>query len=200
MDGFWPRIDEGKERGDWMLKSLKLSFVLLLFILLSGCSNIAKYDNDEPAAIVKGQEITVGDLRFLFPDKKVLDYLDGAIKLELVKQEVKKLDLDISAHLDPEDNGFAVLPPADTEDPNGRQLREYAESQAKKLHMEPEEFQRQYARRINEQNAYMMTYLEEKLGPYHYEEGETVDFNEEANQLLEDLAEGNQVEIEVLIK
>ncbi|WP_153720734.1 hypothetical protein [Sporosarcina cascadiensis] len=183
-----------------MSKSLKFSFVLLLFILLSGCSNITKYDNDEPAAIVRGQEITVGELRLLYPDKQVLEYLDGAIKMELVKQEVEKLGLDISGHLDPEDNGFAVLPPADTVDPNGRQLREYAESQAKKLHMEPEEFQREYARRVNEQNAYMMTYLESKLGPYHYEVDETEDFNEEANQLLEDLAEENQEEIEVLIK
>ncbi|WP_301110006.1 hypothetical protein [Sporosarcina sp.] len=186
-----------------MLKSWKFCFVLLLFVLLSGCSGVAKYDNDEPAAIVKGQEITVGELRFLFPDKTALSYLNGAIQVELVKQEVKKMGLDISERLDAESDGFEILPPESTDDVNARQNRKFAESQAKKFDMEPEEFQREYARRLNEQNAYVMTYLEEKLGPFHFDdnnENQITDYNEESNQLLEELAEKNKKEIEVLIK
>ncbi|WP_233202846.1 hypothetical protein [Sporosarcina sp. P1] len=186
-----------------MLKSMKFCFVLLLLILLSGCSGIAKYDNDEPAAIVNGQEITVGDLRFLLPDKTALNYLDGAIRIELVKQEVKKMGLDISGHLDADSDTFAVLPPADTEDLNSKQIREFAESQAKKFDMDTKEFQREYTRRVSEQNAYVLTYLEEKIGPNHFDndnENQISDYNEESNQLLEELVEQNKEKIEVLIK
>ncbi|WP_233204438.1 hypothetical protein [Sporosarcina sp. P17b] len=185
------------------MKSIKFCFVMLVLILLSGCSGIAKYDHDDPAAIVNGQEITVGDLRFFFPDKTALNYLDGAIRVELVKQEVKKMDLDISGHLETDDDVFAVLPPEGTEDPNGKQIREFAESQAKKFDMDPKEFQREYTRRLNEQNAYMLTYLEEKIGPYHFDNDNDdgiTDYNEESNQLLEELAEQNKEGIEVLIK
>lgn len=181
-----------------MPKSLTLSFALV-FLVLAGCSNLSRYDDDEPAAIVRGKEITVGELRFIFADQQALDYLPGAIQLELVKQEVEKQGLDISKYLQPEGDVFAELPPADTEDPTGIQIREYAEAQAKKLQMKPEEYQREFARRLDEQNAYMLTYLDEILGPDYIEE-DTLELNQEVNQLLEELVEENQDEIEVLIK
>ncbi len=78
-----------------MLKVLQFS-VLILLIFMAGCSSVSKYDDNKAAAIVKGQEITIGDLRFLYPDDTALDYLDWAIRVELVKQRVKEMDLDIS--------------------------------------------------------------------------------------------------------
>ena len=184
-----------------MLKKIAFTFVLFLLLILSGCSGIAKYDNDEPAAIVNGEVITVGDLRLLFPDETALSYLDGAIQGELAKQEVKKMGIDISKHLDEEDDWFSTLPPEDADDENARNIRDFAKSQAKKLNMTPEEFQREYARKLREQNAYVLTYLEKKLGPYQYDsENSTADYNEEANRLLEELAEQHKDEIEVLIK
>jgi hypothetical protein len=86
------------------LKSLLYKGILLGTIVLAGCSGISKYDDNEAAAIVKGQEVTVGDLRFLYPDDTALDYLDSAIEVELVKQEVKEMGLDISTNLSDEKN------------------------------------------------------------------------------------------------
>lgn len=183
-----------------MSKILQFSF-LILFILLTGCSSISIFDDNEVVAIVKGQEITKGDLRFLYPDDTALDYLDWAIKVELVKQVVKDMDLDISDNIDGNADWFAELPPKNTKDEGGKQIRKYAESQAKKLDMKPEEFQREYAKRINEQNAYITTSLEEKLVKAKFDdEKEMMEFDEKAIRLLEELVEENKDEIEVLNK
>lgn len=135
-----------------------------MMILMVGCSEVSGYDDTDVAATVRGNEITVGDLRFLYPDDTALDYLEGAISVELVKQEVKDMSLDISDNLSDNDNWFMELPPKNTKDEDGKQIRKFAEAQAKKLDMEPEEYQREYAKKIDEQNAYMVTYLEEKPG------------------------------------
>jgi|SRR5690625_4112091 len=184
-----------------MSKILQFS-VLIFFILIAGCSSISKYDDNEAAAIVKGQEITIGDLRFLYPDDTALDYTDWAIQVELVKQKVKDMDLDISDKLcdERDDCWFEELPPKNTKDEGGKQIRKFAESQAKKLDMEPEEFQQEYAEKIDEQNAYMATYLEERLGKAEFDDEKGMEeFNEKAEYLLEELVEENEDEIEVLI-
>lgn len=184
------------------MKKLLQFLTLIIFILLAGCVGISSYDDDEVAAIVKEQEITVGDLRFMYPDDTALDYLKGAIEVELVKQEVKEMGLDVSENTNDEtDDWFAELPPKDTKDEGGKQIRKFAESQAKKLHMEAEEYQKEYAKRINEQNAYMVTYLEEMLGEVLSDMEEAMeDYNEKSNMLLEELVEKNKDEIEVRIK
>lgn len=177
--------------------------VLILFIFLAGCHSISNYDDNEAAAIVKGQEITIADLRFLYPDDTALDYLDWAIKVELVKQQVKDMDLNISDSLSNEENGdwFQELPPKNTKDEGGKSIRRFAESQAKKLDMKPEEFQREYAKRINEQNAYIATYLEKRLGVTEFDvEKGMAEFNEEVDNILEELVTENEDEIEMLIK
>ena len=185
-----------------MSKVLQFS-VISLFIFLAGCSNISKYDDNEAVAIVKGQEITKGDLRFLHPNHTALDYLDWAIKVELVKQKVEEMDLPISDNLSEDRDGgwFGELPPKDTKDEGGKAIRRFAESQAKKLNMKPEEFQREYAKKIEEQNAYLATYLAKKLGVEGFDvEKGMVEFNDEVHYLLEELVEENKDEIEVLIK
>ncbi|WP_060678745.1 hypothetical protein [Virgibacillus halodenitrificans] len=185
-----------------MKRSLLFS-VLISLILLAGCSSMSKYDDNEVAAIIKEQEITVGELRFLYPDDKALDYLDWAIKVELVKQEIEEMNVDISDKLSvgEDDDWFGQLPPENTEDQGGKQIRKFAESQAKKLNMKPEEFQKQYAKIINEQNAYMVTYLEEKTGIENVEDETALDeLNEKGDALLEELVKENKDEIEVLIQ
>jgi hypothetical protein len=191
------------DRGGILLKRFILISILISFILLAGCSSISTYDDNEVAAIVKEQEITVGDLRLLYPDDKALDYLDWAIKVELVKQEVEKMNIEVTDKLNREedDDWFGQLPPENTEDQGGKQIRKFAEAQAKKLNMKPEEFQKQYAKIINEQNAYMITYLEEKTGIENVDEEAAMDeFNEKSDALLEKLMKENKDEIEVLIQ
>jgi len=112
------------------------------------------------------------------------------------------MDLDISSNLMGEKNRdeFEKLPPKNTKDQGGKQIRKYAESQAKKLNMTPEDFQREYAKRINEQNAYINTYLEAKLGEGDINDGKWSDeFGEEYLNLLEKLMAENEDKIEVLI-
>lgn len=185
-----------KKRGVLMVKIARL-FILLLLVLLAGCAGIAKYDDDEVAAIVKGEEITVGDLRFLYPDDTALDYLDWAIKVELIKQELKKIGTEIEM----ENDWFQELPPKNTNDQDGKQIRKYAESQAKKLNMTPEEFQKEYTKRINRQNAYIFTYIEEMTGEIHPDNEEEIEqFWLKADELLDELVKENEVEIKVLIK
>ncbi|MGY0693756.1 hypothetical protein ACW2QC_13360 [Virgibacillus sp. FSP13] len=175
--------------------------ILIVFISLAGCNSISKYDDNEAAAIVKGQETTIGDLRFLYPDDTALDYLEWAINAELVKQEVKDMGLNISDNLSDNDDWFEELPPKNTKDEGGKQIRKFAESQARKLDMKPEEYQQEYAKKIDEQNAYMVTYLEEKLGEAEFDDEKgMVEFNEKSNYLLEELVEENEDEIEVLIE
>lgn len=180
-------------------KILRLSG-LILFIFIVGCGGIAKYDDYEVVAKVRGEEVTVGELRLLFPDDKALDYLNGYIQVVLVKQEVKEMNLDISKHLE-ENNGFEKLPPKNTKDEHEKQIRKYAEEQAKKLDMPLEEFQKEYGKKINEQNAYINAYFEEKLVEEGIqEENEIENYIEDFHYLLEQLLEENEDEIEILIE
>lgn len=181
-----------------MLNVLRIA-ILLIILILVGCHSLSKYDDNEVAATVRGEEITVGDLRFLYPDEQALDRLDWVIKVELVKQEVKELNLELIE--DTSDDWFAELPPKDTEDEGGKQIRKFAEAQAKKLKMKPEEFQQEYAKRISEQNDYLATYLEEKLGEVDFDnEEELVEYNQKGDELLEELVMENEDDIEVLME
>lgn len=185
-----------------MLKRFQIS-ILLFLVLLIGCSKVATYDDDEAAAIVNGEKITVGDLRFLYPDDTALDYLNWMIKVELIKQEIEAMDIDLSEQINDEirNDWFAELPPKRTKDEGGKQIRQFAESQAKKLNMKPEQYQREYAKKINEQNIYIVTYLEEMLGEAAFGDKEDIElFNEKGNHLLEQLVEEHADEIERLIE
>lgn len=66
--------------------------------------------------------------------------------------------------------------------------------------MTPEQFQQEYAQKISEQNTYVIAYLEAKLGEVDYEDKqELLDFNQAADDLLENLRLENEANIEVRI-
>ncbi|HLS06459.1 MAG TPA: hypothetical protein VK079_00805 [Bacillota bacterium] len=185
-----------------MLKRLQIS-ILIFLILLIGCSQIATYDDHEVVAIVKDEKITVDDMRFLYPDDTAFDYLNWMIKVELIKQEVEAMGIDLSEQINDEvsNDWFAELPPKHTKDEGGKQIRQFAESQAKKLNMNPEQYQREYAKKIIEQNVYVVTYLEEMLGEAAFDDKEDMElFNEKGHNLLEQLVEEHAAEIERLIE
>ncbi|ALS77491.1 hypothetical protein ACQKDD_05330 [Planococcus kocurii] len=184
------------------MKKVLCTVILLGAVTLASCSGLSTHEDDEVAAIVNNHEITIGDLRFLYPDDSALDYLDSAIAVELIKQEVQEMNLDISPHLTGETTSeeFEKLPPANTKDEGGKQVRAYAIAQAEKLDMSPEEFQKQYGKKINEQNAYINTYLEEKLGGGNVNDLTWMDdFGEDYNRLVEKLVEKNKNDIDVFI-
>ncbi|WP_096273732.1 hypothetical protein [Paucisalibacillus globulus] len=181
------------------MKKIRLLVVVICTISMIGCSK--SYDNDDIAAIVRGEEITVGELRFLYPDNKILDNLDGTIKATLAIQEVNKMNIDLSEELKEMDvdkeyltNNFLN---ADVNNPMAAQLKEFVESQAEKFDMEVEEYYEKYYEETQKISIYVVAYIKQKLG-----EQQTSDdtYTVRANQLLDDLVDENEDEIEILIQ
>lgn len=166
-----------------MAKLLPFS-ILIIFIFLVGCSETLNYEDEDVAAVIKGKEITIGELRFLYPDDQVLDAIDWAVKTELVKQETKNMNLDVSKENN--EKIFATLPPENTVSEPEKSIREFAESQADKLGMQPETYQKEYVEKINEQNGYMVAYAQEMLGDLEDSQDETK-YIEEGLDLLQRL-------------
>ena len=176
-----------------MLRLLSCS-VLILFIFLAGCNDRTDYDNDDVAAIVNGEEITVGDLRFLYADDEAIEYVKEAVKAELVKQEVEEMNIDVSGEADEEIQYIAELPSKNTENEFEQSIREFAESQADKFDMDPEAYYRKLAEITNKQSAYVVAYAQEMLGDIGEDEEKYI---EEVEELLDDLVEENEDEIEI---
>ncbi|MEI3598098.1 MULTISPECIES: hypothetical protein [unclassified Oceanobacillus] len=169
-----------------------ISFTLLCcFILLAGCKEATKYDDKDVAAIIRGEELTVGELRFLYPDDQILDNLEGTIKGKLAMQEAKAMQLDISEEPTVHVQDVYPAEDSDTEIANG--TRDFAEAQAKKFNMEPEK----YFERTQEMSHYVMAYISEMIGEL---EDNPEEYTELGNQLLDDLYEDNLDEIEILME
>ncbi|QUW20464.1 hypothetical protein JSQ81_11385 [Sporosarcina sp. Marseille-Q4063] len=189
-----------------MKRFFLLIIALSLMISLLGCgsnvqSGIKGYDDDDIAAIVKGKEITIGDLRLLYPDDEVLENIEGAVKLDLMLQEAKRMDIDVSDNIDQQTETMLMLPFRDKEDPFGKSMREFIESQAQKLSMDPEEYYRKYVEIRSEQIAYMDAYALEMFGePDAYNEDGLEVYNEKANDFLHELVKEHEKDIEILIK
>ncbi|WP_456278908.1 hypothetical protein [Bacillus sp. AK128] len=108
------------KRGVKVIYKIFCFIIVIYLISLTGCSDSPKYKDEDIAAIVRGEKITIGELRFLYPDDKVLDMIDDTIKAKLVVQEAKKLNIDVSKEVKETVEGFAVYPPDhnDTETAN----------------------------------------------------------------------------------
>ncbi|MEN2768458.1 hypothetical protein [Ornithinibacillus xuwenensis] len=180
--------------------SRKVVFIILTCLLfIVGCNSYSKYDDKEVAAIVRGEEITIGELRFLYPDEKIVDYLDGTIKARLAVQEAKKLNLDVSQELQEVQEIVienSTYPFNEDNHESGNDFREFVDTQSKKLEMDPEEYYDRYFEITQETSIYLVAYLEELLG----EPKMNVDYDAQANELLNDLVKENEKEIQILIK
>jgi hypothetical protein len=178
----------------------KLIIVALFLGLLSlvGCS---KYSDDDIAANVRGEEITVGELRFLYPDDKLLDYLDGTIKAILVMQEVEKMNIDITEELQKieEDKEYAIsnFLSNDENNPMADNLNNFIKPQAEKLGMEVDNYYTEYYDKTQKMSVYVVAYINEKLGEPEFEDST---YTDRANQLLVDLVNEHKDEIEIFIK
>jgi HJR/Mrr/RecB family endonuclease len=172
------------------------SIIVIYLIILTGCSDSPKYNDEDVAVIVRGEEITIGELRFLYLDEEILNMIDGTIKAKLVIQEAKKLNIDVSKEVKETIEALGDYPPdhikADTEN----SIREFAEIQAKKLGVTPEEYYKKYIEKTTETSAYINSYIQEVLGePMN----DIEKYNQQANKLLNELVEENKDEIKVLI-
>ncbi|MCM3710212.1 SurA N-terminal domain-containing protein [Sporosarcina luteola] len=179
---------------------------LSCLIMLAGCNSISKYDDEDVAAIVRGEEITVGELRFLYSDDKVSDYLDGTIKAKLAEQEVKRMNLDVSEKLQEIQASIDSIeyfyPPEDDNSKTAKDTRRFYESQAKKLGMEPKEFFKKHAAANQETGVYLQAYVDSVLGEPTVDDKDfdMEDFNKKANAALDELVKEHKDEIEKFIK
>lgn len=184
-----------------MMKFVRL-FMLVALLFVGGCTNkdIADYNDDDIAAIVRGEEVTVGELRILYTEEKILDMIDGTIKMKLVVQEAKRMNLDVTDEIEQEVATKMNILLDDTKGSSWESIRDFAEVQSEKLGITKEIFYERYIELTTVQNTYMNAYVEELLG----EHGEGVDdlqeYNRRANDLLNELVAKHEAEIEVLIK
>ncbi|WP_042221384.1 hypothetical protein [Oceanobacillus manasiensis] len=175
---------------------------LACIIFLFGCSDnsLSDYDNDDIVAIVRGEEITVGDLRFLYPDDKALENLPGTVKAKLAEQEVKRMNLDISHELQEIQDTKKVMgnyPPEEDDSEIANGTREFADAQSAKFGMTPEEYYEKYFEKSQEMSIYVIAFIEEILGE---PDGSGEEYTKKANALLDDLVDDNEDEIRILIK
>lgn len=183
-----------------------LIIALFLIISLTGCGSsvqgsIKDYKDVDVAAIVGDQEITIGELRFLYEDEEILKNIEEIVRLELVLQEVKRMNLDISEDRDLQKEAMLSLPLSSEEDPIWASMRLFVESQVEKLEMKTEEYYKEYVEIRSEQIAYINAYTREMIGiPDADNEDDLNEYNDKVNDFLNELMKEHEKEIEILIQ
>lgn len=174
----------------------------MLFVFLfifSGCLDSAAHKNEDVAAIVRGEEITVGYLRFLYPDNAIVEMTNDVVKAKLAEQEVKEMmNVDISKHVKKVKELYDEYPQDDSAETQS--IREFADSQARKFEMEPEAYYKKYTETSVEMAAYVDAYTSALMGELEEDEVGIEDYHHHANEWLDDLAEQNKDDIEIKIK
>lgn len=165
---------------------------------MAACSDSFEYDNEDVVAIVRGEEITIGEIRFLYPDDKVLNNIEDTVKTELIVQEAKRMNLDVSKEIEETIQAMGDYPPEDVDTPAAESIRTFAEPQAKKLGMEPKEYYEAYIEKTTEMNAYVNQYIYEVLGEPDPELG-IDEYNEMVNHYIDQLIELNNDDIQIFI-
>ncbi|WP_042143588.1 hypothetical protein [Paucisalibacillus sp. EB02] len=173
--------------------------VICLFIL-SGCMDSASFNDEDIAAIVRGEEITIGYLRMLYPDEEIVSMMDEVVIAKLAEQEVKKMKVDASEHINKIVESYGQYPQEETQGAEAESIRAFADAQAKKLGMDPSDYYKKYTEISTEMVGYINAYTSEFLGELGEDEFGIEEYAEHANQLLEDLVEQNRDRIEIMIK
>jgi len=172
-------------------------FILISALIVSGCSLFGKkFDNDEVIAEVRGTEITYGDIRFLYEDDDIEDGVTIAINIELARQGVEELQLDITEQWEENKEFVRELTPKNEATEYELAEWEFAEKQAKKFDMDPNEYYVEYMTKSMEDLSYFLTYAHEMVGePADDSEEEIDEFNRKINIMFEELHEKYEDEI-----
>src|SRR5690625_5847179 len=100
--------------------------LFICLLILSGCMNSSTYKDEDVAAIVRGEEISVGYLRFLYPDDAIIEMIDGAVKAKLAEQEVKKMNIDISDKVKEVEESYGKYPQDELYSEGAQSIRAFA--------------------------------------------------------------------------
>lgn len=182
-----------------MYKRVCYTLSICLFIL-SGCMNSGLGKNEDVAAIVRGEEITVGYLRLLYPDDAIKEIIDEVVKAKLAKQEVQKMRIDISEVVKDIEESYGEYPGDELDSAEALSIRTFAKPQAEKIGMTPKEYYRSYTKASAEMSAYVNAYTSEILGGIQDDEFGIEEYVYHANELLDHLMELNKDMIEIHIK
>lgn len=170
---------------------------ILISLVLLGCQQtksltVSDYSSDDVAAVVRGEEITIEDLRFLYPDDKALANLDGMVKLKLIEQEAKKMNLDISEKQKIHKEMLQSIMESDEDS----DMRDFIDTQAEKLDMSASEYAEQYADVRSKLDASLEAYIQEINGDADPDEND----DEMINHALEQLVKEHEEEIDIRIQ
>lgn len=174
--------------------------LLICLVALSGCMNIGANKDQDVVVIVRGDEITVGYLRMLYPDDAMKEMIDSVVKAKLAEQEVKKMNIDVTKQVKEIEESYGTYPKDELNGDEAESIRTFADSQAKKLEMNAKEFYEKYTEISAKMAAYVNAYTSEVLGELEDDESGIEEYNHHANELLDDLVEQNKDEIKISIK
>lgn len=169
---------------------------------LVACSNDEEKDNEEIVAKIGDREITLEELRYHFEDNHMKENIDEYIKMQVVMEEVERLDIDMSQKFDAIDESTTTYPEEGDTSKQAEEIRVFSKKQAQKLKVEPEEFYEKYSRKNNEFSAYMVAYFEHVIGKPLEDMDELLkieDFETIANDALNKLMEEKEAEIEIYL-
>lgn len=167
--------------------------LLLIVLVITGCNK----EDENVAAVVRGEEILVEDMRLLYPDDVLPEMVDEMIKATLVEQEVKKMEIDISEKVSEIKESYGEYPSDDEQSAEAQSIRAFAQPQAEQLHMEPEEYYEAYVQASAKQTAYVHAYMDVILGGMDDEALGIEEYSHHANDMLDELVEINEDAIEV---
>ncbi|MDV2582727.1 hypothetical protein [Alkalibacillus haloalkaliphilus] len=187
-----------------------ISFIVMISIsFMVGCYDSTKFDHDDVAANVRGEEITVGDVRFFMEveDEGLPDKIETFVEETLIIQEAKEMDIDVMKEVELAVETHSLFPFQDEEEvlEDSRDFmkkeRDFAEAQADRFDMEPKEYYKEYIKKGAVRQAYIYGFFDEHMGDHSPETEEDVEkINEKYQLLLNELLEENDDEIEILIK
>ncbi|MET3684456.1 Mn-dependent DtxR family transcriptional regulator [Alkalibacillus flavidus] len=185
------------------MNKLISSIILISLSFIVGCSGSATCDNDEVAAIVRGEEITVGDIRFLVEveDEDLPEVVESMVRETVVIQEAKKMGIDVSDEVESSIESFGQYPPENVDTDEANEIREFAKAQAERFDMKPKEYHKEYIERSAKRSAYANEFFKEHFGDKQPEtEEEAEELNDDIQQTIDALLKEHEDEIEIRIK
>src|SRR5699024_931004 len=174
--------------------------LLICLFILSGCMNSAAYKDEDVAAIVRGEEITIGYLRVLYPDDAIVEMIDEPIKAKLAEQEGKKRNIDVSKQVKEIEESYGKYPHDELHSTEAQSIRAFADPQTEELGTDPKHNKKKYTATSDEMMAYITAYNPEKLGELEDDELDIEENNRHAHEVFEVLVEEHKNAIDIRIK
>lgn len=175
-------------------------FILLLIMSVSvACSNattekeaVVSVDDGDVVAIVKGEEITLKDIRSLYdvPDDKISIMVENFVKEEIMMLEAQKIGIDVTDVVESLEFAF---PFGETGN------EEFFESQAEYLGITSKEYYDVYFNERLERETYVNELVNEVLDLSQYGVDDTELIDEKINQYIDNLLNEYKEEIEILL-